>query len=94
MLCAHGFVEKCHIYSDSSFLNTLERHRDVKVSYHRYASFFLFSDSEKMQDIVNVLFEDHYLWIQINSLERNSYNLSVLKEALKKTECGERCRIH
>ena len=52
ILRAHAFVEKCRTYSDSSFLNALERHRDVKVSYHRYASFFLFSDSEKMQDIM------------------------------------------
>ena len=52
ILCTHAFVEKCHNYSDSSFLNTLERHRDLKVSYHRYASFFLFSDCEKMQDVM------------------------------------------
>ena len=31
--------------------------------------------------------------IQINTLERNSCNLSVFKEALKKTECGEKCMI-
>ena len=52
MLCAHTFVEKCHTYRDSSFLNVFERHRDVKASYYRSARFFLFSDSEKMQGIM------------------------------------------
>ena len=52
ILGKHAFVEKCHTYSDSSFLNSLGRHRDVKVSYHYCSTFFLFSESENMQNMM------------------------------------------
>ena len=91
ILRAHVFVEKCHTYSDSSFLTSLGRHRHAKVSFHHCASFFLFSESECRHHVnarhhVNVLFDDHYL-IKTNNLERNSCNSSVFNEAFTKTEC-------